>query len=177
MKEYEFILKFDLSDAEEDPDRYVDALYEAGCDDASVGIGQKGRIALDFTREASSAFSAVSSAIADVKKAIPNARLIEATPDLVGLTDISEIIGCTRQNIQKMVAANRSVFPSPIHEGSMAIWHLYKVLAWFKSKGSYEIDDSLIEVSSANMQFNIARQMRDIDPTAQSHIRSMAHSL
>ena len=176
MKEYEFILKFDLPNSE-DPAQYIDALYEAGCDDATVGIGQKGKIALDFTREASSAFDAVSSAISDIKKAIPGDRLIEATPDIVGLTDISEIIGCTRQNIQKLVGANRAVFPSPIHEGSMAIWHLYKVLEWFKSRGGYEINDSLIEVSSANMQFNIARQMRDIDPTGQSKINSMAYSL
>lgn len=92
MNEYEFILKFDLPNSE-DPERYVDALYEAGCDDATVGIGQEGKIALDFTREASSAFDAVSSAISDIKKVIPGARLIEATPDIVGLTDISEIIG------------------------------------------------------------------------------------
>lgn len=82
MKEYDFTLKFDLPDPNEDPDHYVDALYEAGCDDASVGIGQPGRIGLNFIREADSASDAILSAIASVKKAIPGARLIEATPDL-----------------------------------------------------------------------------------------------
>jgi len=173
MKEYDFILKFDLPDHAADPDQYVDALYEAGCDDANVGIGQKGRIALDFTREASSALNAVSSAIADIKKAIPGARLIEASPDLVGLTDIAEIVGCTRQNIRKLVITNRSVFPSPIHEGSIALWHLSKVLQWFKSKGSYEIEDSLIEVSGANMQVNITSQMREIDPSLRRNLMAI----
>ena len=83
MKEYDFTLKFDLPDPGENPERYVDSLYEAGCSDASVGIGQVGRIGLNFIREASSAFDAVSSAISDVKKAIPNARLIEVTPSLM----------------------------------------------------------------------------------------------
>lgn len=82
MKDYDFILKFDLPDHEADPEKFVNALYEAGCDDALVGIGQKGRIALNFIRQSESAFDAISSAISDVKKAIPDAKLIEATPDL-----------------------------------------------------------------------------------------------
>jgi hypothetical protein len=116
MNEYDFLLKFDLPGPDVDPEEFVNALYEAGCDDATVGIGQHGRVALNFTREAASAVDAVSSAIADVKKAIPKAKLIEATPDLVGLTDIAEILGCSRQNIRKLVIGHRSLFPSPVHE-------------------------------------------------------------
>jgi hypothetical protein len=97
MKEYSFTLKFNFPDARIDPvrealrnaNRYIDRLYEAGCDDTLIGIGKQGCIALDFIRSASSAFDAISSAIVDVKKVIPDASLIEATPDFVGLTDIS----------------------------------------------------------------------------------------
>ena len=173
MTEYDFLLKFDLPDPDVDPEEFVDALYEAGCDDATVGIGQHGRVSLKFTRAAASAIEAVSSAIADVRKAIPEARLIEATPDLVGLTDIAEILGCSRQNIRKLVIGHRSVFPSPMHEGSAAIWHLAKVLQWFKAKGSYAIADSLIEVSRAAMQVNIARQMQDLEPGFQRNIKAL----
>lgn len=173
MSEFDFLLKFDLPDSEIDPEKFVDVLYEAGCDDATIGIGQHGRIALNFIREAATAFEAVASAIANVKKAIPEARLIEATPDLVGLTDMAEILGCSRQNIRKLVLANKSVFPSPIHEGSSAIWHLAKVLPWFKSKGSYRIEDNLIEVSSATMQVNIARQIQELEPTFHGNIKSL----
>jgi hypothetical protein len=70
-----------------------------------IGVGQAGRIALDFTREANTAFEAVSSAIADVKQAIPGAKLVEATPDLVGLTDVADIIGCSRQYMRKLMIA------------------------------------------------------------------------
>lgn len=63
-----------------------------GSDDALIGIGQSGRIALQFTRVAENAFEAVFGAVKDVKRAIPDAKLIEATPDLVGLSDIAEVI-------------------------------------------------------------------------------------
>lgn len=75
MKQFSFTLTFDLPDPTDNPDRYVDALYEAGCSDASIGIGRDGRIGLNFTRVARTELEAVSSAIIDVKKAIPGARL------------------------------------------------------------------------------------------------------
>jgi hypothetical protein len=62
-----------------------------------VGIGQHGRIALNFIRQSESALDAVSSAIFDIKKAIPSVKLIEATPDLVGLTDVDDILGLSRK--------------------------------------------------------------------------------
>lgn len=31
----------------------------------------------------------------------PEAVLVEAAPDLVGVTDVANLLGCTRQNIQK----------------------------------------------------------------------------
>lgn len=170
MKEYEFILKFNLPDGNIDPEQYVDPLYEAGCDDANIGIGQKGRIALNFVREGRSAIDAIFSAISDVKKAIPKAKLVEVTPDLVGFTDIAEIIGCSRQNIRQVFIANKSVFPSPVHEGSVALWHLTKVLRWFKDSGDYDIKDDLIEISSASMQVNLAAQMSDLDFSIQKKL-------
>ena len=173
MKDYDFILKFDLPESDADPEQFVDALYEVGCDDASVGIGQNGRIALNFIRHSASAFDAISSAIADVKKAIPGVKLIEATPDLVGLTDIADILGFSRQNMRKLAVNNKSVFPTPVHEGSVALWHLFKVLNWLKASRSYEIDDLLIEVSRTNMQVNFASQMRDIDPKLQHSLQTI----
>ena len=128
---------------------------------------------MNFTREAATALEAVSSAIADVRKAIPEARLVEATPDLVGLTDIAEILGCSRQNIRKLVIGNKSIFPSPVHEGNSSIWHLAKVLPWFKAKGNYNIEENLIEVSGANMQVNIARQMQDLEPAFHRNIKAL----
>ena len=91
--EYTFTLKYQLSDNARDLEALVDRLCEAGCDDALVGIGQPGRLALEFTREADSADAAVRSALANVQSAVPSARLIEVSPDLVGLTDVADIVG------------------------------------------------------------------------------------
>jgi hypothetical protein len=159
MADYDFTLKFDITTIECEPETLLDQLYEAGCADAIMGIGQPGRIAMNFTREARSASEAVSSALSDIKKALPQARLIEATPDFVGLTDIADILGCSRQNIRNIYIKYRSSFPSPIHEGSTTIWHLAKVLSWFKDKESYKVEDSLLEIAVTNMKINLDRQI------------------
>ncbi|KKX59933.1 hypothetical protein F6476_34215 [Pseudomonas umsongensis] len=73
-----FTLKYQLASDESDLDALLELLAEEGCDDALVGVGQLGRLALEFVREAPSAHHAIESAIADVSRALPNARLIEA---------------------------------------------------------------------------------------------------
>jgi hypothetical protein len=52
-------------------------LAEAGCDDAVVGTGYPGRLALDFARRAASVEEAIGSALLEVKRAIPGAELME----------------------------------------------------------------------------------------------------
>lgn len=160
MREYEFTLKFRLPDAESDPEQFIGALAESGCDDAMVGVGQKGRIALDFTRESASAMDAILSAVRGVKEAIPGAELIEASPDFVGLTDVAEVLGCTRQNIRKLMTSNRETFPLAVHEGTQAIWHLRPILVWFTDNQRRAIDRSLLEISEVTMKVNVAKQAR-----------------
>ncbi|SJM94637.1 helix-turn-helix transcriptional regulator [Crenothrix polyspora] len=162
MVDYDFTLKFDISSLECEPDTFLDQLYEAGCDDAIIGIGRPGRLSINFTREAKNASEAVLSALNDVKRALPQAKLIEATPDFVGLTDIADILGCSRQNIRNLHIKYQSSFPTPVHEGSTTLWHLAKVLPWFKGKGNYAVEDSLLEISLTNMKINLDRQMGDI---------------
>ena len=58
-------------------DDYVDALYEAGCDDAVVAVVD-GAVYLDFNREAPSFDEAVESAKRDVERA--GARVIQVMP-------------------------------------------------------------------------------------------------
>jgi hypothetical protein len=173
MQEYSFTLKFNLQDAHTDPNSYIEKLYEGGCDDALIGVGKQGSIALDFMREAPSAFEAISGAITNVKKVIPTAILIEASPDFVGLTDIADIIGCTRQNIRNVILNDRSRSPLPVYEGTPSIWHLSEVLAWLKEDKTYTIDEALLEVSRINMNFNIARNWRKIEPTLQENIKAL----
>lgn len=166
MNEYEFTLKFRLPEPCVDLERFIGALAETGCDDALVGIGHKGRIALDFTREAKSAFDAIASAVGDVKRAIPGAELIEASPDLVGLTDVAEIVGFTRQNMRKLMVNNVATFPVAMHEGTLSLWHLASVLKWLGEIQRRPVDESLLEIANTNMRLNIAKEVRQLPGAA-----------
>ncbi len=73
-----FTLKYQLPSDDNDMDAIMDRLAEEGCDDALVGVGQPGLLALEFVREAPSERDALEGAIEDVRRAVPNARLIEA---------------------------------------------------------------------------------------------------
>jgi predicted DNA-binding transcriptional regulator AlpA len=173
MNEYDFTLKFSLPDLNGSPAAYVDALIAAGCGDALIGIGQQGRIAFNFMREAGSAMDAVQSAIKDIRRVIPGAKLIEATPDLVGLTDVAELLGFSRQNMRKIMLGGGATFPLPVHEGKPSIWHLAKILQWLGENGNYSVDSSLLELARVTMDLNIVRELKEIDTGAQGELLAL----
>lgn len=171
--EYTFTLKYQLADDDRDPNGLVERLGEAGCDDALVGIGQPGRLALEFTREADSADAAVRSALADVRGAVPSARLIEVAPDLVGLTDVAEMVGVSRQNMRKLMLAHPSSFPAPVHEGSASIWHLADVLTWLQAKGSYSLARSVLDVAQVALQVNVVKEGQRLPRSASKELQTL----
>lgn len=171
--EYTFTLKYQLADADSEPDAIVERLGAAGCDDALVGTGLPGRLALEFVREADHAQAAVCSALDDVRRAVPTASLIEVAPDLVGLTDVAEIVDVSRQNMRKLMLAHPGNFPAPVHEGSVSIWHLADILAWLQPRGTYRLAQEVLEISKVAMQFNVAKEARRLSPQA---IRDLAVS-
>ncbi|GKS90944.1 DNA-binding protein [Acidovorax sp. SUPP2539] len=171
--EYTFTLKYQLADDDRDAEALVERLGEAGCDDALVGIGQPGRLALEFTREESSADAAVRSALADVRRAVPSAKLIEVAPDLVGLTDVADIVGVSRQNMRKLMLAHPSSFPTPVHEGSASIWHLADVLVWLQARGSYSLALDVLEVARVALQVNVAKEGRRLSRSASKELDAL----
>ncbi len=169
--EYVFTLKYHIGTL--DPDAAIERLGEAGCDDALAGTGQAGRLALAFTRESGHARAAMLSALADVKRALPEARLIEAAPDLVGLTDVANLIGVSRQNMRKLMLGHGTSFPAPLHEGSASVWHLADILAWLKGKGGYAIDEKLAELADSARQINLTKEARQLKPGLRSEIDAL----
>jgi len=155
MKEYDFTLKYRLGTPNEVAEKYLEALADSGCEDAVVGIGQNGRITLNFVRTAETALEAVTSAISNVQKAIPEAKLVEATPDFVGVTDVAELFGFSRQYMRKLIQIKGTSFPEPVHEGKPSLWHLTDILAWFREHESRDIQSEVFEVAKINMQLNI----------------------
>lgn len=158
MKNYDFTLAFSLPDGMDEAGQLTDALFEAGCDDALVGTGVSGVIALDFSREAESADAAIESAIKNVMIAVPGAELIETKPDLVGVSDLAGMLDCTRQNMRKYTIKN-SDFPAPVFTGKLQLWHLNEVAGWFSSrKTSMAFSQELIDISRLTFRHNIELQ-------------------
>jgi predicted DNA-binding transcriptional regulator AlpA len=156
--EYIFTLKYRLPADEVDMDALVERLGDAGCTDAIIGTGLPGRLAIEFTREAASAEVAMRSALDDVRGVIPAADLIEASPDVVGLTDVATLTGVSRQNMRKLMVAHAGDFPAPMHDGSSSLWHLADLLAWLATRQGYAVDAGVLETSAAAMRVNIAKE-------------------
>lgn len=161
-RDYDFTLTFAIPGTV-DPDSLENALFEAGCDDAILGIGQNGRLAPNFTREADSAETAILSALRDVKSALPEARLVEAGPDLVGISDMARLLAFSRQNMRKLIQTHLTNFPLPLHEGASAIWH-------FADTQRRDIKPNLMEVAKVSMGVNLAREAERIDQQLQARL-------
>ena len=155
-------------------EKIEERLFEAGCDDAIIGFGQKGRIALNFTREAESAEVAILSALRNVKAALPHANLVEAAPDLVGVSDMAGVLGFSRQNMRKLIQTHSASFPLPLHEGASSIWHLADVLAWFSEKQKRAIQQELMGVAQVTMGVNFTREMDRVDRRLLAQLRAIA---
>lgn len=171
--EYDFTLKYQLAAQDCNHDEIVERLAEAGCDDATIGIGLPGRIALVFAREGSSALQALMSALEDVKRAVPTARLVEAAPDFVGLTDVADVAGVSRQNMRKLMLSHAADFPIPVHEGNSSVWHLWDVLAWLDTRGGYDIKPDILEVAKSAKQVNLAKEARELEPQVNRQLEDL----
>jgi predicted DNA-binding transcriptional regulator AlpA len=171
--EYLFTIKYQLSEADSNLDEIVERLGASGCDDALVGMGQPGRIALEFAREADSARAALLSALAAVKQAIPTAKLIEAGPDFVGLTDVAEVTKVSRQNMRKLMVKHARTFPTPVHAGNAAVWHLAPILVWLRENVRYELEQSVVDVAETAMKINMAKEARQLGSRDRRELREL----
>ena len=156
--EYTFTLTYQLDPADADVDALVERLGAAGCDDALVGVGTPGRVVLEFVREAPTARDAMERALRDVQRAIPTAALIEAAPDLVGITDVADITGVTRQNIRKLLVNRAASAPLPVHAGNPSLWHLTDMLSWLGEEVHYQYPAATLEIARVAEQVNIRKQ-------------------
>ncbi len=133
MTAYEFTMIVEGPDLQDDAN--VEALFEAGCDDATVGrVG--GVQYLDFDREAESLPSAVASAAEAIEAAVPGARVVHLEPDdLVSMAEIAERTGRTRESVRLLVSAERGPggFPAPAthFRRRHRMWRWQQVAVWF----------------------------------------------
>lgn len=173
MNEYEFVLRFQLPKGESQAEEYLDALYEAGCDDSVVGVGLPGYIGLDFCREAISAEQAVISAVQDVKRAIPEAKLVEVTPDLLNISEIADFLSPRLQKVSRQamrkyafgqVAKVKTRFPAAAVSSSSPLWHLDEVVRWLveNNKADESKAQTLLDTSKTARALNVRLQAKTL---------------
>lgn len=132
---YEFTLL--VAGADVQADEALNALAEAGYDDATVG-SSGGVQHLDSDREASSYLAAVLSAVEDVETAVPGVRAVRVLPDeYVTLAEIAQRTGRTRESARLLSIGERGPggFPPPAARGAERnkLWRWAEVAAWFAS--------------------------------------------
>lgn len=163
---WDFVLKFRLP-AGVTPEETVDPLYEAGCDDALVGIGLPGYLGLSFGREAETAVEAITSAIADAQRAVPGAELVEVGPDLVNMTEISHILGTSRQNVRKyfigQIKSLKKAPPPPVHSIDPPLWRLSEIIPWARVATSLPVPAEVEPVALEAARRNLALQRERLE--------------
>ncbi|QVQ51508.1 hypothetical protein J4H86_22355 [Spiractinospora alimapuensis] len=134
MSEYEFI--FVLSGISLEDDEAVNTLTTEL--DALLS-SQRGMLRMTVTGEGS---NAVSAAIATAQKAhelVDDVRFVRLDRDLVGVSDIADRIGRSRQNVDQWVRGQRcpsGPFPEPeAMVGASPVWLWADINAWLRPLG------------------------------------------
>jgi len=145
-------------------DAHVEALYEAGCDDATLGARDGAAYAI-FDRGAESFSDALRSAIDDVLRALPHSRIVRIEPDdLVTMATIAKRCGRTRESIRLLANEARGPggFPPPVAyvDERTRLWHWPDVAHWLNEhrKAAIEVDAEAADLVAA---MNAAFDLRD----------------
>jgi|BarGraNGADG00212_1021973.scaffolds.fasta_scaffold10162_2 hypothetical protein len=172
---YEFTLLAVGTDLQ--TDEALNALAEANCDDATVGVSS-GVQHLDFDREAESYLAAVASAIDDVELAVTGARVVRVLPDeYVTLAEIGERTGRTRESVRLLSIGERGPggFPpaSARSDERNRLWRWSDVALWFASQIGEPVEESVdwAAQSALNALLELRSVAGELDPRGVRTIR------
>jgi hypothetical protein len=132
----EWTFRLNLAGLDVDDDAQLDALYEAGCDDATFAADDNGSHAV-FHRQAPTPEKAVLSAIRGIESAGGRVRVVsvETEDDWLTAAEIAERTGRSRQNVSQLVRGDRGPgdFPSPAarRDARNPLWSWEEVRTWF----------------------------------------------
>ncbi|MXY26523.1 MAG: DNA-binding protein [Acidobacteria bacterium] len=162
----------DLQDA-----AYIDMLFEAGCNDGTVGRAD-GIQYIDFDREAPSFDEAILSAVTDVER-VAGAEVVRvADAGLVSMTDIATRIGRTRESVRLLVTGARGPggFPPPVTDprGRYRLWRWSDVANWLTTQlGEVTLPEDHA-ATTLNASLELRRQRRKLTPTFRKTLRALA---
>jgi hypothetical protein len=160
MKTFEFTLVLEGEDVLSEP--ILDALFEAGCDDATFGEVDGVPFA-DFSREAGSLAEAVETAIQDVRS-VPGVFVLRVEPDeLVTAAEIAVRLGRSRESVRLLVSGERGPgsFPAPVSHLKLRgrLWLWSDVATWARDSLGLDVseEDSTAFIAALNDALELAR--------------------
>jgi hypothetical protein len=167
-REHDFTLV--LTDPVEMTREIQDALFVAGCDDATLSV-RGGRAYLTFSRVAPTLKDAILSAIRDVKKADIGVGVLRVDVcNLVTQAEIAKKIGRSRQMVHQYITGARGPgnFPAPacnITDG-IPLWFWCEVAYWLRQNDMIS-QDAATEAQEAALVNTVLEMQyhRRIDPT------------
>lgn len=131
---FSFTLLIDGPDLQTDEN--MNALFEAGCDDALFG-SRDGIQFADFDRDAQSFAEAIGSAIRDIKSAVPEAAILRVEPEeFVSQKAIADRTGLSKEYVRLLANGERSSggFPAPVRwvDAKTRLWLWSDVAEWIE---------------------------------------------
>jgi hypothetical protein len=125
MFEFVFVLERVASDDD------VDALFDAGCDDATPET-RGGTSLLAFARVADHMSTAIVSALRDVESVGLRVASVESD-DLVAVKEIAERTGRSAESVRLLAHGERGPggFPAPMSAGGWTLYSWAQVARWF----------------------------------------------
>ena len=157
MALYNFTLT--LSGVTYETEGLEDALYESGCGDAIV-CAYGNSVYVEFDREAESLDAAIASAVDNIESAGIGAIVESVDSALVGLSDVAEMTGTSRQAITMLKDGLRGGgdFPCPIQriQGQSPLWDWADVANWLEANGRLKENAELAHNARVLSKWNLA---------------------
>ncbi|MFF4246980.1 helix-turn-helix transcriptional regulator [Streptomyces sp. NPDC001822] len=148
-------------------------------DDQAVGVifdefdglltQHRGKHLLDLSESGDSAIDAAHRLVVRLRSALPQLRLLRLDPDLVGVSDIAERTGRSRQNVLQWVNGERragaaDVFPdSEGTVGRSLVWRWAEVNAWLAGLGERVGDAGATREDALHIDFMLPRWQQVLD--------------
>ncbi|MGW0792213.1 helix-turn-helix transcriptional regulator [Streptomyces sp. NPDC002911] len=123
---------------------------------------------LDLSESGDSAIDAAHRLVVRLRRALPQLRLLRLDPDLVGVPDIAERTGRSRQNVLQWVHGERRAeagpFPDP--EGTVGrslVWRWAEINAWLTGMGERVGDAGATREDALHIDFMLPRWQQVLD--------------
>jgi hypothetical protein len=146
-------------------DDELDALYEAGCDDAIFGQ-EEGHPVAEFDREAPTLADAIATAVVHIEQTgLAAIRALDS--DLVTLADVGNRIGQSRESVRRYVMGERGPggFPPPVNPArdGTVFYRWSEVAPWLRNQLGLEVPEIDPTLVVANLILQARRHKDKVD--------------